>query len=383
MNTPLVSIKEYDCLANCAACGTMLEHREYKATELYRCLECNIRIHRGCVDTPTKSELQAQSVQQWRSRKILHWLRPFSQLLEITVNEGDIECGLCGSLVNGPAYGREEISFFLHQYCAEMPKHFLHPMHEFALFINDNLKRDEFVCNLCHLTHEGDDFQYCYESQDKIFKMHPYCAALKPTWQHPNHKHPFVLIEKGHPLNSTNCPACGTKICSSSDAPTSYYLCWTCNISFHVRCFNSPSIVKRLDKHQHPLTLNFDPLPTDFDHNINYFCDACNDERDVHTYSYVCRECDYISHIQCDLFDKPKEVRYEEEDRKCQRLLVEQVATLDDIQKRIEWLEEELRSIKLLEEELRTLLRKKSACEEYINELRMKREEIRKMSGRY
>ncbi|GAB4829616.1 hypothetical protein Ancab_040638 [Ancistrocladus abbreviatus] len=369
---PLAFITENICFENCAACGTKIGY----SNDHYSCLDCKIKIHPGCaeVDSPTTSELQAQANQQWRSARIFHWIRrPYTPLLEITVNEGDIRCGLCGSLVNGPAYGCEESELFLHQHCAKMPEYFLHPTHEFPLFIN--LERDKFVCNLCHLTYEGDDFQYVYKSEDGNFKMHPYCAALKATWHHPRHEHPFVFVKEGHPSNSGNCPACGTEICSSSVTSTSYYLCWTCNISFHARCFDSPK-VKHLYRHPDPLTLYFDPVPINYE-DKDYYCDFCEEKRDIHTYSYICQKCEsedfnYICHIRCDLFNKHEEVRYKEKLKECERLIAEEEATLDKIQKRITW----------LEEELHTSLSKKSLCEESIEWLRLKREGIMEMIGR-
>ncbi|GAB4829668.1 hypothetical protein Ancab_040650 [Ancistrocladus abbreviatus] len=65
---PLVLTAEYDCPANCAACGTEIQSssRGNKSlgallvrTHHYRCSECNVRIHQGCVevDAPTTSEV--------------------------------------------------------------------------------------------------------------------------------------------------------------------------------------------------------------------------------------------------------------------------------------------------------------------------------------
>ncbi|GAB4829634.1 hypothetical protein Ancab_040642 [Ancistrocladus abbreviatus] len=311
---PLVLLTEYDCFAHCADCGAELRHKAKRTADLYRCLDCNVRLHRECFESqrPITSELQVVAFAGTgrATMEIFHWDCGFTPLREITtIEEEDIKCGVCRSPVNGPAYGCEENKFFLHQHCAKLPEYFLHPMHEFALHFKLNPKKDEFVCNLCHLTHEGDDFRYFYESKDKIFKMHPFCAALKASWHHPHHEHPFVLIKQGHLLNSTSCPACGTKICSSFDNPTSYYFCLTCNISFHERCFDSPKD-KHLDKHPHPLTLHFDPVPLNYEEK-DYYCDSCEEKRDVHTYSYVCQECEsedfnYICHIYCDLFNKPK-----------------------------------------------------------------------------
>ncbi|GAB4829653.1 hypothetical protein Ancab_040647 [Ancistrocladus abbreviatus] len=279
---PLVFIKEYGCLANCAACGSKIQHSKDDGADIYRCLECNIRIHQGCVDAPTTSELQA--AQQWRPAEIFYPFSPSTPLLEITVNEADISCDLCRSLVSGPAYGSREAGLFLDQHCAKTPEYFLHPLHGDLLFIEAYYRRQKFVCNLCHLTHVGGDFRFYKSSTDANFKMHVDCAAMKSTWQHPNHKHPFVLIKKGRPLNF--CSACGAGICSdSSDSPTSYYFCWTCNIYFHEECLDLPFEIERFDVHPHILKLNFDPLPADYDDNIDYFCDACNEERAIHAYS--------------------------------------------------------------------------------------------------
>ncbi|GAB4833793.1 hypothetical protein Ancab_039955 [Ancistrocladus abbreviatus] len=69
---PLVLIKEYRCLANCAACGTEFQHSKDDSSDLYRCLECNIRIHQGCFDTPKEFEHRVQGAQQCRSEEIHH-----------------------------------------------------------------------------------------------------------------------------------------------------------------------------------------------------------------------------------------------------------------------------------------------------------------------
>ncbi|GAB4829630.1 hypothetical protein Ancab_040641 [Ancistrocladus abbreviatus] len=165
---PLVFITDYDRFSNCAACGAKVTDKMRTPVDLYRCLDCNVRVHKECFERPITSELQAQATQQWRSKGIFRWHSGI-RLVEITVSEGDITCGLCGSLVNGPAYVHKRSNFFLHQHCAKMPEYILHPMHEFTLCISNKLKRNKFVCNLCHLTHEGDDFRYFYKSEDGNF----------------------------------------------------------------------------------------------------------------------------------------------------------------------------------------------------------------------
>ncbi|GAB4829644.1 hypothetical protein Ancab_040644 [Ancistrocladus abbreviatus] len=370
---PLVFVKEFDCLANCAACGTKIRDNDDEATDLYSCLECNIRIHQECVDTPKKSELEALTLQQCRSSMEIHnWLH-HCPLHEITVNEGNITCVLCQSLVNGPAYGCEDCRFFLHQDCAKVPQQLLHPLHQFPLFISPILNGDEFVCDFCHLTI---DLGYFYQCNGHCqFKMHVYCAALKPSSHHPRHEHLFVLVKEGRPLNSANCLACGADLCSSSDTPTSYYICWTCNISFHARCFDSPK-VKDLDKHPHPLTLYFDPAPLNYE-DKDYYCDYCEEKRDIHTYSYVCQVCEsedfnYICHIRCDLFNKPEVVIYEEKLKECARLIAEEEAALEEAQKHT----------KLLKAELSISQNKESLSEESLKKLKMQRDEIMEMIGR-
>ncbi|GAB4829622.1 hypothetical protein Ancab_040640 [Ancistrocladus abbreviatus] len=373
---PLVLITEDNCLAHCAACGAEVTDKKKRTVDLYRCLDCNVRVHQECFERPITSELQvlllAQDVQQWKSTEIFHQLAPSTSLSEITVNEADIECALCWSLVNGPAYGCAKREIFLHQHCAKLPEYFLHPMHEFTLCISYKLKRNKCVCNLCHLTHEGDDFRYFYKSTHTNFKMHPYCVALKATWHHPRHEHPFVFVKEGHPSNSSNCPACGIEICSSSVTSASYYLCWTCNISFHERCFDLPTI-KPLDRHPHPLTLHFDPVPLNYE-DKDYYCDSCEEKRDIHTYSYACQECEsedfnYICHIHCDIFNKPEEVLYEEKLKECEILIAEEEAALEKAQKHT----------KQLEKKLSISRNKESLCGESLKKLKLHRDEIMKI----
>ncbi|GAB4829649.1 hypothetical protein Ancab_040646 [Ancistrocladus abbreviatus] len=55
---PLVFITEYYCFADCAACGAEVTDKKGYSVDLYRCLDCNVRVHQECFEKPITSELQ-------------------------------------------------------------------------------------------------------------------------------------------------------------------------------------------------------------------------------------------------------------------------------------------------------------------------------------
>ncbi|GAB4840990.1 hypothetical protein Ancab_021746 [Ancistrocladus abbreviatus] len=120
--------------------------------------------------------------------------------------------------------------------------------------------------------------------------------------------------------------------------------------------------VKQEDRHpcDSDLTLCLKPIPEDYEEENDYYCDGCEEERNVRAFSYVCTKCDFICHMRCDLFESFEKESYEGWVRKN--------GTLGEIYRdHLDKIEEKIKS---LEEELRQLLHEKSVGEECIKRLR-------------
>ncbi|GAB4840980.1 hypothetical protein Ancab_021736, partial [Ancistrocladus abbreviatus] len=177
-----------------------------------------------------------------------------------------------------------------------------------------------------------------------------------------------------------NCAACGAEfdLCHAGgarfpldDEPRILiYRCLECDNQFHKECLDTPPI-KRANRHlcNCDLNLHLKPFPENYEQK-DYYCDECGEKRNIKAFSYVCTKCEFVSHIQCDLFENI-EVKIE---RRLERETEEKIL---EYQKRLGEMKEKIES---LEKELGEILCDKSSCEETIKKLRSrlkrKRDEI-------
>ncbi|XP_038716388.1 uncharacterized protein LOC120009764 [Tripterygium wilfordii] len=119
--------------------------------------------------------------------------------------------------------------------------------------------------------------------------------------------HIHFLIFKGI-ISHGWCGACNEPI---SNTPTyqcnrvcdgSFYRCLECNYSIHLECLPIPTTVKH-KYHSHPLTLIDSFVEDD---SGDYYCDACENERNPRHHVYYCEKCTYVIHIECLLSEERK-----------------------------------------------------------------------------
>ncbi|GAB4840969.1 hypothetical protein Ancab_039661 [Ancistrocladus abbreviatus] len=198
--------------------------------------------------------------------------------------------------------------------------------------------------------------------------MRTNCALLKPSLNHPYHKHPLVLVNREiHYLDRR--AACGAQFQSESEG-NDLYFCQQCDDMFHKECLDTPP-VKRVDWHPHDLTLYLDPIPNNFDGGP-YYCDSCKEMSNYLVFSYVCKGCDFICHTRRDHYKKVQEIEGEKAERDCEMFVATEERKLGNIQERIE----------LLGQELRKALSEKSNCQHTLETLRKTRDRIKAIRRR-
>ncbi|GAB4840992.1 hypothetical protein Ancab_039662 [Ancistrocladus abbreviatus] len=235
--------------------------------------------------------------------------------LENTAKEDEetISCAGCRSDINGPAFGCERCEFYLHKHCARIapgaaPS--LSPERSTQASLIDPSPELWFlhVCKLCDQYITEPRFVYecnrtCSSDGCSGLQIHVDCALLKPSLRHLYHEHPLVSY-KGF-SRRVNCAACGAKFGhwhdgydiyhsahraifpSFGEATDIIYRCLECGDQFHKECLDMPQVKQ---ENRHPcdsdLTLYLKPIPEDYEEEKDYYCDGCEEKRNVRAFSY-------------------------------------------------------------------------------------------------
>ncbi|KAL1145216.1 hypothetical protein V6Z11_A11G283800 [Gossypium hirsutum] len=157
------------------------------------------------------------------------------------------------------------------------PHHILHP----RPFFN---AREQVRCYACRKKVNGFSF-YC-NTCDADF--HVSCAKYRTrATKHSCHPHNLLQLGKSI-IKGISCHACGP--CKDT-----LFSCLKCLFYIHLECISLPSVVKH-KRHLHPLVLTTLVFENDYE---EYYCDTCETQRNPEHDIYYCKECNYISHIDC------------------------------------------------------------------------------------
>lgn len=119
-------------------------------------------------------------------------------------------------------------------------------------------------------------------------------------------KHPLIRPKiHQHDLAYFNCTtkvgfSCNTCHRYSSDSKY-FFRCVECDFNIHAYCYLSlPETIKH-DCHLDPLTLTTSPIKDmpDEDENAEFYCNACEERRDLADPTYYCEECHFVAHFHC------------------------------------------------------------------------------------
>ncbi|XP_065635305.1 protein VACUOLELESS GAMETOPHYTES-like [Quercus suber] len=180
--------------------------------------------------------------------------------------------------------------FLVHNSCASLPrtlkvirhKHLLHLTHS---YLEVGLHQsDSRFCQLCvQKVNTNYGFYYCSKCD---FVAHLDCAAdyrYRENLRFARTSSTSSLsIESKH-----NCSCCDSKI-------SPIFRCTTCEFALDFKCATLPQTA-RYKQHDHPFTLRY----TAEDDSGEYYCDICEEERNLKHWFYYCANCDYPAHTKC------------------------------------------------------------------------------------
>ncbi|CAL5423508.1 unnamed protein product [Camellia sinensis] len=125
------------------------------------------------------------------------------------------------------------------------------------------------------------------------------CAFLsKPALMRSKiHRHPLALV-CGEDNALVYCYTC-SNLCLSR---IPFFRCVWCNVNQHVHCISALPPTLKYNNHVHPLTLTYCPIKDrpDEDDNAEFYCDACEERRDLALPTYYCKDgCQFVAHPHC------------------------------------------------------------------------------------
>lgn len=261
-------------------------HKSFTNTFAFRCVVCNFNMDSNCaLMDPLTCEGQDH-------------IQHSSHQHPMKLIGNDDECGMlcyaCSSWRSAPIYGCTRCMHFLHKYCADLPLELRHPFHPSHTLLLRDLHGEE-VCNSC--LQPGCNFVFHCDICN--FNLGIECIHFIPTIKYHGHSHSLCLMKNVNSKFVCNGydTYCKQSVISKDFKHTQSYMlrCVECDFSLHLLCGPFPCTIKH-KCHIHPLFL-YDFLMEDI--SDEYYCDACETERDLRTCVYYCQECKYIAHVHC------------------------------------------------------------------------------------
>ncbi|KAK1391566.1 hypothetical protein POM88_010622 [Heracleum sosnowskyi] len=193
-------------------------------------------------------------------------------------------------------YGCVTCKFFLHKFCAELPKMIKHHLWPGKTFFARSA--ESFICNGCNVECSGISFSNKKRSSFFSIRLHVGCMTLPKTIKHEAHSHPLEQVY----TNRHNCKACrefrsydsrrfmyGCKQCED------YYICTECSI------LRPGKIEHRWDPHS--LELIYEPGMVE-NHEHEFSCEFCSKDINTNRWFYHCSHCDLSFHLEpCSVLD--------------------------------------------------------------------------------
>ncbi|XP_012849632.1 PREDICTED: uncharacterized protein LOC105969424 [Erythranthe guttata] len=169
-------------------------------------------------------------------------------------------------------------------------KHFSHPHVLNGMEIEtENAK----VCSACEIELTG--AAYCCTESQCSFNLHKTCFDAPREFPHKSHlEHPLTLVTEPPYSEGFTCNAC------MEEGKAFAYTCATCSYDLHINCVQWPEKVTFSD-HKHPLTLYYSSSSAvgSANQEVTCTCDVCMNPVDDSAWVYFCRECNFVSHLDC------------------------------------------------------------------------------------
>ncbi|KAL1535910.1 hypothetical protein AAHA92_28633 [Salvia divinorum] len=173
---------------------------------------------------------------------------------------------------------------------ASIIKHFSHPHVLKQMEIEEKKAK---ICSACECELSGS--AYCCTESYCTFNLHKDCFDSPREVRHKSHlEHPLTLLAAPPYSDGFTCNAC------LKDGKAFAYNCAACSFDLHIDCVRWPDAVARPD-HKHDLTLYYSsPAAAGSGQEAATFeCDVCRNPVHEMAWLYLCRECDFGTHLEC------------------------------------------------------------------------------------
>ncbi|KAL8062154.1 hypothetical protein ABFX02_02G128400 [Erythranthe guttata] len=206
--------------------------------------------------------------------------------------------------------------------CSELPKELQHnsqplrshPAHTHALSLSEIAKptEDEYsnekTCSGCEQKFTAGEEAYTCPERDCEFSLHKSCFDLPEELQrNSHHDHKLnLLLEPPYYSIYYECSACGEEIKGFS------FRCDECTrFRLHVKCAFLPETVDS-KAHEHTLVVRHDtPQPAD---RSGVMCEVCERGIEEECWSYFCKDCNFVTDLQCAFTADAPPVKKEEKE---------------------------------------------------------------------
>ncbi|XP_059656817.1 uncharacterized protein LOC132303536 isoform X4 [Cornus florida] len=280
-----------------------------------------------------------------------HW--HYLRLDQQKRKEGDqMTCNGCENKISGDFYGCTKCKHYVCKSCVGLapeirhPFHTKHPLTLFAQTPYEESRDPDHqppyghsvpYCNPCGMRCDGFIF-HCSECQ---FDLHLNCATLMPTTNNyktseqqtphlcllrsfSNKPHPLIPCYRKNKQLDFVCSVCKQHIKGT------IYACLDCHAIMDESCIQLPHQIThhlhpqhtltleesygdyaynckecnfRLDvsNHRHSLSLTYSLVKdhSDDDEDSEYYCDVCEELRNLWEPTYYCKDCHYVAHTSC------------------------------------------------------------------------------------
>ncbi|XP_059650932.1 uncharacterized protein LOC132297976 [Cornus florida] len=219
-------------------------------------------------------------------------------------------CSACDITIEDTIYVCLECRIFLHKSCAELPREIKHPFHPpHPLVLSDFV--DKYECQACRCSVSGFKYECAFGCN---FAIDIICASLRSTVKFNLHPHPLAFFNK--PNKDINLITyrkkdiqCSVRaVCSGLNPSFPYFRCVPCDFNLDLFCVPTLPHTFKHSNHGHPLTLTHSRIKDhdddddyDSDDDSEYYCDICEERRELAESTYYCEDDHYVyvAHIRC------------------------------------------------------------------------------------
>ena len=320
----------------CGAC-----YYESTMVWCYNCKQCNgFKMHIVCALSALPNKID------FEEKKINHFLHDHPLQKNLQVDDGkEVNCCVCGKGCTGPttttyvcvkAFSSSccKNNIYFHKSCLEFPQQILHPFHPYHPLTLKVSHRDRAHgnCNACRkppyefthnptthshnnkiiphkypCPHSNDIIAYICERHNCDFLLHAECSVMLPSManegecsvmmpslEFEGHSHLLHFRDDNIENSKLECGAC------KSDISESYaFTCLYCDLNLHILCGPIPYEINHKD-HIHPLFLTNSPVEEELeDETEEFYCDVCEEERDLLLPVYHCAKCRFVAEFKC------------------------------------------------------------------------------------